>query len=218
MKKIVLMMFLALSTACSAYAYDNHDFQIWNTDYEEFKINKKSKIVLEQEFRWGDNATEFFYQHYDVGYFYDLAKWLNVGGGYRQIFELYKQKFQSINEPYLTMTLSGDLKGFKLDNRSRMEFNDYEHKTDFWRYRNKTGLRLPWKFTKFEIQPYVSDEIFVVFGGLPTKFNQNRLSAGLTFKIVKNVNADIYYMLQSVRGTSIWTSSNVLGTKVKVSF
>ena len=30
-----------------AHAYDNHDFQIWNTDSEELKIDKKSKVTFE---------------------------------------------------------------------------------------------------------------------------------------------------------------------------
>lgn len=223
MKRISFMLIgLVIMLAGRVYAYDNHDFQIWNTDSEELKINKKAKIVLEQEFRWGNNASEFFYQHYDLGFFYDVTKWLNVGGGYRQIYELYRNKnytkWNTDNDPYLTMTFSGDVKGFKLVNRSRMEFNDYEYKTDFWRYRNKTDLKLPWKFTKFEIQPYVSDEVFLVFGGLPNQFNQNRFSAGLAFNITKNLKGEIYYMLQSVKGTDVWVDANVLGTKIKLLF
>ncbi len=219
MKKLILVIIgLAILLVTKVYAYDDGDFQVWNTDFEELKINKKAKIVFEEEFRWGNNASEFYYQHYDAGLFYDLTKWLNIGVGYRHIYELYKQKFWPDYDPYLTMTFSGDFKGFKLDNRSRMEFNNFDHKADFWRYRNKTGLKLPWKFTKFEIQPYVSDEIFVVFGGLPTKFNQNRFSAGLVFNIIKNVKGEIYYMLQSVKGTSSWTDANVLGTKIKIAF
>ncbi|MCX5701201.1 MAG: DUF2490 domain-containing protein [Candidatus Omnitrophica bacterium] len=219
MKKVIFVIIgLSLALAAKTYAYDDHDFQIWNTDSEEYKINKESKIVLEQEFRWGDNASEFFYQHYDIGYFHDLKKWFNVGGGYRQIFELYRSKWQQVNEPYVTMTFSGDVKGFKLSNRSRMEFNDYEHKRDFWRYRNKTDLKLPWKFTKIEIQPYVSDEVFLTFGGLPTQFSQNRFCAGFTMNLTKNLKADIYYMLQSVKGTDVWLDANVLGTKIKLSF
>jgi len=45
---------------------------------EEFAVDKDSKIAFEEEFRWGDNAREFLFQHYDAGYFYDLRKWLNV--------------------------------------------------------------------------------------------------------------------------------------------
>jgi hypothetical protein len=218
MRKFIFTMFIVLATLHVAYAYDDHDFQVWNTDTEELKINKKAKVAFEQEFRWGNNARQLFYEHYDAGFFYNIKDWLNLGGGYRQIYDLVGDKFLPCDEPYLTLTLSGLFKGFKFDDRSRMEWNDFDYKDDFWRYRNKFTLRFPWKFTKFEIQPFVSEEGFLVFGGLTCKFNQNRFSAGLTANVFKNFKADIYYMLQSFKIGHVWKDANVLGTKFKLSF
>jgi len=93
-KQIVLVMVLLLIVTAVAYAYDDGDFQVWNTDVEELKINNNSKIAFEEEFRWGDNADEFYYHHYDAGFFYNLEKYLNIGGGYRYIYELKKGKFK----------------------------------------------------------------------------------------------------------------------------
>lgn len=88
MKRIIFIIIgLVLVLAAKIYAYDDGDFQIWNTDVEEFKINNDSKIALEEEFRWGDNADEFYYHHYDIGFFYNLKKYLNIGGGYRYIYK-----------------------------------------------------------------------------------------------------------------------------------
>ena len=217
-KKILATALLVLVLAGLVYAYDDGDFQVWNTDSEELKINKNAKMAFEQEFRWADNASKLYYKHYDAGFFYDLQKWLNVGGGYRQIYDLVKGKFLPCEEPYLTLTLSSALKGFNLEDRSRMEYNDFDYKVDFWRYRNKFTLKLPWKFTKMEIQPYVSDEIFIVFGGLPSDLNQNRFSSGISMNLTKNLKAEIYYMLQSVKSSGKWVGANVLGTKVKIAF
>ncbi|MBU1997933.1 MAG: DUF2490 domain-containing protein, partial [Candidatus Omnitrophica bacterium] len=91
-------------------------------------------------------------------------------------------------------------------------------KMDFWRYRNKFTLKLPWKFTRFEIQPIVSDEIIIVFGRPSTQLNQNRLSAELGFNVFKNLKAEIYYMLQSSKSSDMWKDVNVLGTKLKLVF
>ena len=217
-KKIFVIIGLILTVCGLAYAFDDGDFQVWNTDSEEFKINHDTKMAFEQEFRWGNNASQFYYQHYDAGLFYDLQKWLNIGGGYRHIYELVKGKFLPCYDPYLTLTLSCALKGFKLEDRSRMEYNDFDYKVDFWRYRNKFTLKLPWKFTKLEIQPYLSDEIFVVFGGLPSDLNKNRFSSGISMSLTKNLKAEIYYMLESTKGSLKWTDSNVLGTKLKIIF
>ncbi len=209
---IIILLFLGL-----AFAYDNHDFQVWNIDVEELKINDKSKVAFEQEFRWGNNASEFFYQHYDLGYFYNLKKWLMVGGGYRHVIELKRGKWKVENEPYLSATLSGKFAGYSIDSRSRLEYNHFDYQEDSFRYRNKVTVKSPWKFTKLGIQPYVSEEVFVKFSGW-SGFNQNRVSGGLLMSFTKNLTGEIYYMLQSSKSAGVWKEANVLGTKFKLTF
>lgn len=208
---------LTLILSAKAYAYDDGDFQVWNTDVEEFKINKDSKLAFEEEFRWADNANEFYYHHYDVGFFYNLEKWLNIGGGYRHVYELKKGRFKLENEPYLTATLLADLKGFKIEDRSRMEYRHFDYQADSWRYRNKVTVKLPWKWTKAEIQPYVSDEILIGFSKIK-ELNQNRFYSGLSMNLTNNLKGEIYYMLQSSKSAGKWVDANVLGTKLKLAF
>jgi hypothetical protein len=217
--KALLIIFL-ICILKPAFTFDDGDFQVWNTDVQEFKINDKTKFALEEEFRWGDNANHFFYQHYDAGVTYSLSKYFSVGGGYRHVLEDKKvgkvTKFRTENEPYLTATLFGDLKGFKLEDRSRLEYRHFDYTADSWRYRNKFTVKAPWKFTKMEIQPYAADEVF--FGSSGKSFNKNRFSSGLAFNLTKNCKAEIYYMLESTRGKVKWTDANILGTKLKISF
>ncbi len=211
----ILIGFILMLVA-RVYAYNDHDFQVWNTDVEEFKVNKDAKIALEQEFRWGNNASEFYYQHYDIGFFYNLRKWLNIGGGYRHVYELKKGKFKVENEPYVTATLLWGLLGFKFDDRSRIEYRHFDYQADSWRFRNKFTVKLPWKFTKLEIQPYLADEIFLDFQN--KAFSRNRFSVGLAINLTKNLKAEMYYLLQSSRSANKWVDANVLGTKVKLVF
>ncbi|MDD5506671.1 MAG: DUF2490 domain-containing protein [Candidatus Omnitrophica bacterium] len=219
MKKAVLLTILSvLISGGVLYAYDDGDFQVWNTDIEEIKIGKNLKFALEEEFRWGDNAREFFYHHYDAGVSYLLNKFLGVGGGYRRIYELKKGKFEPENEPYITATLYGGIKGVALESRSRMEYRNFNYKPDSWRYRNKFSAKLPWKFSRLELQPYVADEIFASFASGTNQFNQNRLSSGILFKLTSSIKAEIYYMLNSIKNSGKWTDANVLGTKFKITF
>jgi hypothetical protein len=211
---IVGLLFLSVGRAC---AYDDHDFQVWNTEVEEFKIGRDSKIALEEEFRWGDNASEFWYHHYDAGFFYSLEKWLSIGGGYRRIYELKKGKFKLENEPYLVASLLWDMEGFKIEDRSRLEYRHFGYQDDAWRYRNKVTVKFPWKFTKMEIQPYVSDEVLIGFSSI-NELNQNRFSSGLAMSLTKNAKAEIYYMLQTGKSSGDWKDANVLGTKLKFLF
>lgn len=219
MKKIFCMVLgLVFVIAGKVYAFDDNDFQVWNTDVEEFKISKSLKIALEEEFRWGDNAKEFCYHHYDLGFGYELSKHLNLGIGYRQIFEKKGDKFKEENAPYGAASLIGELAGFKFDDRSRLEYRHFDYQTDSWRYRNKITIKLPWKFTKLEMQPFIADEVFLSLNGI--NLNQNRFSCGFGLKITKNMRGEIYYMLQSSKssGTCLWKDANVLGTKCKISF
>jgi hypothetical protein len=217
LKLSIAVVVLSLFSIAKIYAYDDGDFQVWNTEVEEFKINQDVKIAFEQEFRWGGSAKEFYYQHYDIGFFYNLQKYLNVGGGYRHVLSRSRDKFLIENEPYITATLLWDLAGFKFDDRSRLEYNHFDYKDDTWRYRNKFTVKAPWKLTKFEIQPYLSDEIFILFDD-SQRLNTNRFSAGLGMTITKNLKGEIYYMLQDTKNSGKWTDINVLGTKLKLSF
>jgi hypothetical protein len=217
MKRTILAIIgLALLLTAKVYAYDDGDFQVWNTDVEELKVNDKIKIALEEEFRWGDNASEFYYQHYDVGFVYSLNKHLDLGLNYRQVYEKKKGKFKEENRPHLNAILKYDFYGFKLDDRNRLEYRHFDYQADSWRYRNKFTIRFPWKFTKLEIQPYLADEIFLDFQN--KAFSRNRFYSGIGMNFTKNLKGEIYYLLQSSRSGNIWTDANVLGTKLKLAF
>lgn len=200
----------------TVYAYDDGDFQVWHTEVQEMKINKELKATLEEEFRFGDNANEFYYHHYDLGFVYNLNKNLDLGINYRQVYEKKKGDFKEENRPHINVTLKWDLSGFKFDDRSRFQYRHFDYQTDLWQYRNKFTVKFPWKFTKLEIQPYVADEIFVDLNGVV--LSRNRLYSGLGFSLTKDIKAEIYYLLQSSKSAGTWTDANVLGTKLKITF
>lgn len=217
MKKLIfVMMGWIFVSANLAYAYDNGDFQIWHTQNQESKINKESKITLEEEFRWQDNANDFYYHHYDAGFVYNLNKHFDLGINYRQVYEKKKGKFKEENRPHLNATLKYDLYGFKLDDRNRLEYRHFNYQVDTWRYRNKFTIKLPWKFTRLEIQPYLADEIFLDFQN--KAFSRNRFYSGLGMSFNKNLKVEIYYLLQNSRSVNKWTNAKVLGAKLKLAF
>jgi len=212
------VLVLCLSMECSnIYAYDKGDFQIWNTDVEEVKIHKSVKFAMEQEFRFGENASEFFYQHYEWGFVFGFARMLDLGFFYRLVLEKNKHKWREEDEPNANATLKFDLWGFKLEDRNRLEYRHFRYKDDSIRYRNRFAIKYPIEFKKITVSPYAANEIFVSSDG--TGYNENRLFAGTEFELTKYVKADIYYMLKSNRIVGgRWTDANVLGTKLKIAF
>ena len=217
MNKIAMVICLCFVGVGSAYAYDDGDFQIWNTDVEEINVSKDMKVALEEEFRWADNANDFYYHHYDGGVFYNLNEFINVGGGYRHIYSKSKGKFKVENAPYLTATFSYPIAGFKFDSRNRLEYQHFDYQMDTWRYRNKFTVKLPFTFTRLRLQPFVSDEILVRLGGMKV-LNQNRFSSGISINLLKNLKSEIYYMLVSQKSNGGWADTNVLGIKLKYAF
>ncbi|MEW6075662.1 MAG: DUF2490 domain-containing protein [Candidatus Omnitrophota bacterium] len=216
MRKYFFLMAGLLLVAGSVYAYDDGDFQVWHTENQEFTIGKKSKMTLEEEFRFGDNADDFYYHHYDAGLVYSVHKNLAIGVNYRQVYEKKKGDFKEENRPHVNAVLTYDLGGFRLDDRNRLEYRHFDYQADAWRYRNKLTVKLPWKFTKMQIQPYLADEVFLDLNN--KAFNRNRLYSGFSMSLTKNLKAEVYYLLQTSRSGGGWLDVNALGTKIKLLF
>lgn len=213
-------MVIAALVGGRAYAYDNRDFQVWNTDAEEMKINDKLKVTLEEEFRWGDNASELYYQHYDIGLGYALNKSWDLKLSYRHVLEKKSGKFKVENEPNINATYKWNFLGCDMSNRFRLEYRHFDYQTDTWRYRNMLTVKAPWEFTRFKIRPFIADDLFIVSKG--AAINNNRFYSGLGFKITKNFEGDIHYLLQHTRTVgktkTTWPHVNVLGIRLKAVF
>lgn len=215
--------FIAIVVAASAvligikaHAFTEGDFQIWHTEDQEVNIFKKTKFTMQEEFRYGDDSSHLYYHHYDWGFVYEICKNFNMGANYRQVYDLKKGKFMEENRPHINGTIKWDLWGFACEDRNRFEYRHFRYQDDYVQYRNKFTIKLPWKFTEFGIQPYFSDEVFANLN--KALLHRNRFYAGLGISLNKNLKGDIYYMLQSSKGSNKWTDVNVLGLKLKLSF
>lgn len=218
--KIILFAFFLIAVSREAFAYDNGDFQIWNSNSQEKQISEKAKVTAEEEFRYADNANQLYYHHYDVGFFYAFNKNFDLSLNYRHIYERRKGKFRIENEPCVNAVFKWDMLGFSFSDRNRVEYRHFDYQTDFWRYRNTIAARFPWEFTRFKIRPYLSDELFIAFRG--TAFNNNRFYSGAGFTAAKNIKGEFYYLLQHTRTvgktTTNWPFINVFGAKFKLVF
>lgn len=219
--KIRILAFAAVLALIAAVhpakAYDRGDFQIWNTQVQEAKIHKSVKMVMEEEFRYGENAGELYYQHYDWAAVFAFHKTLDIGLSYRQVYERYKRKWREENEPSVNATFKFDLWKFKLENKNRLEYRHFRYKDDSIRYRNKSAIKYPLDVLGVKAAPYLADEVFISSDG--KGFNEDRFFSGIEVKPMENLAADVYYLLKLNRiSGDKWTGANVLGMKVKISF
>jgi hypothetical protein len=217
MKKVLILFMCFFLTATSVFAKaDGEDVKVFSTYALTYDVNPDWQLGLEEELRWGDDVSNFYYTHTEATLAYKgIAKWLQLGVGYRQIFAEGSRNFKYENMPLAYATVKGDWKGWTISDRNRMEYRDKEDDNDGWRYRNKVTIATPWKFTKYEIRPYVAEEIF--FDCDEYDITKNRVFGGLMFNIVEHVSGEFYYLWEaSDKGK--WFDDHIIGNKIKFSF
>jgi len=77
-------------------------------------------------------------------------------------------------------------------------------------------VKFPLELTRFKIQPYLADEVFLNFG--EGVYNRNRLYSGVSFKLSSNIKGGVFYLWQSSKSGGDWKDINVLGVNVKFLF
>lgn len=123
-------------------------------------------------------------------------------------------------------TFSYNLAGFKLSDRNRVVWREYEDSRGFWRYRNRLQVVSPWKWTDFKINPYASYEIFLDDGKESKhvrkndKFDQWRFVVGAKAKLSDNWGLDLYYLLQEKKDTGDhdWDNHHIIGLELSYKF
>jgi len=200
-------------------AFDDEDWQYWGTLNASTKLSDEWKLGVEEEARWGDDATNPYYNHTDVGVTYSgLADWFDLGINYRHINEEKSNEWKTEYRPHVNGIVKWKLKDFSFSNRSRFEFREREDSDETWQYRNKLLVNPPISLTKYEMKPYIADETF--FDSDSKELNRNRFYSGFSFKIFKNLKGDVYYLWQRSKSSSSgkWTDVNAVGTKLKIAF
>ncbi|MHC4556998.1 MAG: DUF2490 domain-containing protein [Planctomycetota bacterium] len=205
-----------LSTPC--FAFDDGDLQFWTTASASFDINKDWKGKFEEEFKFGNDAGHFYYNHSDLGFVYtSLADWMDLGFNYRQVFHKDSAgDWRRENRPHLNVTLKTEVNDFALSSRSRLEYRDREIKKDIWVYRHKATIKLPFELTKLKLQPYIADEVFIDLD--KSEYVGNRLYSGFSLVSSKRIKSELYYLW-------VWGKSghdriyvNVIGAQLKFYF
>ncbi len=198
----------------------NEDFGIWNYYDVEKKLNAQWKMKVGEELRFRNHAG-LYYAETHLGADYKPFQYLAMGAEYQEIRTSRTVKKQdkwywdSVPRIYLTPQLP--YKGFLLEDRNMLEFRIREDARFTVRYRNLVTLTAPWKWTRFEFQPYTANEIF-----LETSRNgmiEDRFFSGFKVHWWGPVYGSIFYMRHSTKNAiAQWTSLNILGTSLKVCF
>ncbi len=216
-----LLTAVIFSSKVCASPVENGDFGVWNGYDIEKKINPKWKMKVGEELRYRE-ANGLYYAETHLGVDYKANQYLAAGAEYQLIRteRTNKKKDENWywdNVPRIYLTPQLPYKGFLLENRNMLEFRIRQDARFTVRYRNLTTLTAPWKWTRFEFQPYTSNEIFFVTQG--NGLVEDRFFSGFKMHWWGPVYGTIYYLRHSSKNAAAkWTALNILGTCVKIVF
>lgn len=205
--------------AIKAEAYDNNDFQNWETAAVNIQANEVLQLALENQFRIGNNSTDFYYDHLELNLLGKFSDYLKLGGGFRYTYaknQSANTAWKSEYRPIMTALLEFGSDRFKLSSRNRFEYRIPDGAPNRWWYRNLVELDLPLIFAKPEIRPFLADEIFINLN--PGDFSENRIFAGFKIKPMERLEGKVYYLRQSFETSNRWKSNNIMGISVTTLF
>ncbi len=207
---VILIYSGTFSGVC--FAGKSGNLEYWQTSGISFDINKDFTFAVQEEFRTGRHNGNPYLHNVNLDLIYKgLDDWIDLAFSFKKEYEKDSAgKFRHENRPHFNIILKGKIFDLATSNRIRLEYRNREKKKDVWRLRNKVTVKLPCKFTKLNLQPYVADEVFANLG--EDNVNQNRLSSGFSCMLAKNIKFSVYYLWKRTKGTGGWSDTNVIGT------
>jgi len=216
-QRLVLLsciLFFSLFFEIDAFAFEDGDWQYWNTESVKAQLSKNSEFKMETEFRFGNNVSKFYYHHSDLGLLYKTSRWLTLGLNYRQIYQKKNSIWETENRPHFNGILKWNWSDVKFEDRNRFEYRVREGKSTSLQYRNSLTAKPDIRWDR--ISPYIGDEIFYDFE--IGKLNCNWFYLGADVNLLKNLGVTIFYMWQKREAKLEWIDYNVLGSKLQLSF
>lgn len=178
------------------------DMSVWLRSALKIDVGDKSRLSIEEEFRFFENASMMEQNHTEIGFGTDLASRLDGGVFYRFIYETDRDRGYSIgHRTWIQMEYQLIDQDVEVSLRSRMQ-NTFENvyssengTNPEWYSRNK--LNMAYKPRKADWIPQASAEFWYRVGFPEGNFvDKYRLSFGLEYRPSKNFRWEFFYLYQ----------------------
>jgi hypothetical protein len=216
--RVVALTVLLVISAARAYPQSpgqgDDDVQSWNDLQLTVPMGKHIDFTTMGTARFGDNVSRAVDGRYMIGFVLKPNKAIAITPFYwyinsRNARGLYKVE----NQLNLRASYKFPTKGFGLSHRSQYEYR-MRSPANSWRYRAQMTIdkQLPEKWIA-GLRIFAWDEVF--YDSLTKRFSRNRIAAGISKALTKQLSLDVYYMRQN-DGTSHPGDLNVILTAWKV--
>lgn len=159
-----------------------------------------------------DGTSDAFFGYVDLTLGRRLGGGWSLDAGYRHAWLDVPGDWRDEYRPLVNLAWRGQVKGFSVANRHRMEFRFFERDRaqDRLRYRNETRVVAPKHWSLGSLRPFLEEEFFYEFDG--NGFNTNWLTAGLRAPIAKGLTFKFGYRWQAQEFRDEWEHRHVLVT------
>ncbi|MDC0036990.1 DUF2490 domain-containing protein [bacterium] len=194
-KTLILLILIPLHINASEF---------WNNIGRTIKINDFQKIKIGATQKFDNNEL----------YVFEYKTEFNIKGialKYTVLEEKSNANWINEHRPSLAYTFKWKVNNITISNKNQGEYRVRKTKEDSVRYRNKTTLNYKVsKFVTFNLDPYISNEIF--YDGLENNINRNRVNIGLNLK--KNtIKMNLFYGVDYNKSSDSWGfERSVIGT------
>jgi len=212
----VLISILIFSYTSQIQAATDGDWQIWSTAAVQGKISPLWTVKLNEQFRIGTQASEIYYQHVQTDVIFQARPWLALNLTYRHIHMKVAGEWHQEKRPIIGATISWSRSIYRVDNSQKVERHLRDWTDNGWSYRNKLSLTLGSNWTRFNLEPYLADEIFVDLE--EGDIYLNRVFAGTKLHLIKQFYADLFFLWQSSKAPISWTDFYILGGTLNLRF
>ena len=189
----------------------NNDVQLWISGDFRKTLSNQCSLDLTNEYRFGNDMSELFFIFLQGLFSYKFNPYVKIEPGYRQIW-VKPDHWSLIYEPFAHFIFQNP---GKWDVRNRIAYLIPELTKNVWLYRARIRLFGRWKVKGHELNPYLSNEFFVLSRG---GFAQDRIIVGIFPKLYRHISGDFYYMLRLFKVSEGWRPNHVFGTRVDFKF
>lgn len=214
----VVIIILAVVFLCTApvLAFEDGDWQYWPRITISGRVAAHVVVKLDEEFRVGDSMQDLYFHRSNFGLSYSPKKWLSLNVSYWQSAKESSQNWIPEKRPHFNITVQKLLGGFKVADRNRLERRYSGTSMSVWRYRNQLSLKMPWKWSAYQIRPALATEYYFDFK--KNDWNKQRLFVILDSRLSQHVGINWYYLAEFNLKSDAWLRSNIFGTKLNLSF
>jgi Protein of unknown function (DUF2490) len=200
---LAIVLGVVICSSLTAKAADDPRYRYGNT--LDKTINQDWSITLWSEFdTYNFNQPETNSNSHDLNaldqelslVYSGLAPWIDLGPGIGYWDAKSNGNWQDTTYPYGFITLKKTFLGLAFNDRNRFDAEIPEHYVgEGLVYRNALTIATAKKWTSFELQPFVSDEIF--YNTRESYLSENQAFVGFNFKVTNNIGASLSLMTDS---------------------